>query len=72
MGERRQQKAGSVTPCVSPFLHPCFADSKVVVIDFGLAFTSTVVEDKAVDLYVLEVGLQWMHWDGYSVPSLQL
>lgn len=25
-----------------------------VLIDFGLAFTSTLVEDKAVDLYVLE------------------
>lgn len=26
----------------------------LVVIDFGLSYTSTVVEDKAVDLYVLE------------------
>ena len=25
-----------------------------VLIDFGLAYTSTLVEDKAVDLYVLE------------------
>ena len=27
---------------------------KKVLIDFGLAFQSTLVEDKAVDLYVLE------------------
>jgi TP53 regulating kinase-like protein len=29
-------------------------DSQVVLIDFGLSSISTVVEDKAVDLYVLE------------------
>ncbi len=29
-------------------------DSKIVIIDFGLAMTQPSVEDKAVDLYVLE------------------
>mmetsp|Transcript_11545 Transcript_11545/g.36508 ORF Transcript_11545/g.36508 Transcript_11545/m.36508 type:complete len:229 (-) Transcript_11545:1382-2068(-) len=30
------------------------ADKRVVMIDFGLSFNSTIPEDKAVDLYVLE------------------
>jgi len=32
-----------------------------VLIDFGLSFTSTIPEDKAVDLYVLERALISMH-----------
>ena len=32
-----------------------------VLIDFGLSFTSTLPEDKAVDLYVLERALLSMH-----------
>lgn len=32
-----------------------------VLIDFGLSFTSTLPEDKAVDLYVLERALVSMH-----------
>uniref|UniRef100_A0A0D6QWA4 non-specific serine/threonine protein kinase n=1 Tax=Araucaria cunninghamii TaxID=56994 RepID=A0A0D6QWA4_ARACU len=37
-------------------------DSKqLVLIDFGLSFTSTLPEDKAVDLYVLERALLSMH-----------
>ncbi|KAL8029066.1 hypothetical protein ABFX02_14G204600 [Erythranthe guttata] len=35
--------------------------SKLVLIDFGLSFTSTLPEDKAVDLYVLERALLSMH-----------
>jgi len=34
-----------------------------VVIDFGLAFNSTVPEDKAVDLYVLERAFTSAHSD---------
>ncbi|CAN0898503.1 EKC/KEOPS complex subunit bud32 [Linum grandiflorum] len=35
--------------------------NRLVVIDFGLSFTSTLPEDKAVDLYVLERALLSMH-----------
>ncbi|KAL7126636.1 hypothetical protein ABFS83_14G201500 [Erythranthe nasuta] len=35
--------------------------NKLVLIDFGLSFTSTLPEDKAVDLYVLERALLSMH-----------
>ncbi|CAA3028436.1 TP53-regulating kinase [Olea europaea var. sylvestris] len=35
--------------------------NQLVVIDFGLSFTSTLPEDKAVDLYVLERALLSMH-----------
>lgn len=34
-----------------------------VLIDFGLAYTSTLVEDKAVDLYVLERAFSSTHPD---------
>ncbi|PRQ26054.1 uncharacterized protein LOC133738332 [Rosa rugosa] len=37
------------------------ATNQVVVIDFGLSSTSTLPEDKAVDLYVLERALLSMH-----------
>lgn len=37
------------------------ATNQLVVIDFGLSFTSTLPEDKAVDLYVLERALLSMH-----------
>ena len=30
------------------------ADNKAVLIDFGLSMISTMIDDKAVDLYVLE------------------
>ncbi|OVA05417.1 Protein kinase domain [Macleaya cordata] len=36
-------------------------NSQLVLIDFGLSFTSTLPEDKAVDLYVLERALLSMH-----------
>nr|GEV98928.1 TP53-regulating kinase [Tanacetum cinerariifolium] len=36
-------------------------DGKLVLIDFGLSFVSTLPEDKAVDLYVLERALLSMH-----------
>lgn len=35
--------------------------NELVLIDFGLSFTSTIPEDKAVDLYVLERALLSMH-----------
>ncbi|XP_042513876.1 EKC/KEOPS complex subunit bud32 [Macadamia integrifolia] len=35
--------------------------NELVLIDFGLSFTSTLPEDKAVDLYVLERALLSMH-----------
>ena len=36
-------------------------DDKLVVIDFGLSFNSTLFEDKGVDLYVLERALSSAH-----------
>ncbi|GJM84586.1 hypothetical protein PR202_ga00269 [Eleusine coracana subsp. coracana] len=36
-------------------------NNQLVLIDFGLSFTSTIPEDKAVDLYVLERALISMH-----------
>ncbi|XP_057457549.1 uncharacterized protein LOC130748352 isoform X3 [Lotus japonicus] len=35
--------------------------NQLVLIDFGLSFTSTLPEDKAVDLYVLERAILSMH-----------
>jgi TP53 regulating kinase-like protein len=35
--------------------------SELVMIDFGLASTSSMVEDKAVDLYVLERAIKSTH-----------
>ncbi|XP_073145193.1 uncharacterized protein [Henckelia pumila] len=37
------------------------SSNQLVLIDFGLSFTSTLPEDKAVDLYVLERALLAMH-----------
>lgn len=39
------------------------SSSLQVLIDFGLSFTSTLVEDKAVDLYVLERAFASTHPD---------
>lgn len=39
------------------------SDAAVVFIDFGLAYFSTVPEDKGVDLYVLERALSSTHAD---------
>ncbi|KZV97157.1 hypothetical protein EXIGLDRAFT_833137 [Exidia glandulosa HHB12029] len=39
------------------------APAQLVLIDFGLAFNSTLVEDKAVDLYVLERAFASTHPD---------
>lgn len=36
-------------------------DSALVLIDFGLAYTTTLAEDKAVDLYVLERAITSAH-----------
>lgn len=40
-----------------------------MLIDFGLGFTSTLPEDKAVDLYVLERALLSMHSSCGNVVS---
>lgn len=42
-----------------------------VLIDFGLSFTSTLPEDKAVDLYVLERALISMHSSCGNVVRLR-
>lgn len=36
-------------------------DGELVLIDFGLAYTTTLAEDKAVDLYVLERAISSAH-----------
>ncbi|MBA0619664.1 hypothetical protein Godav_005480, partial [Gossypium davidsonii] len=46
--------------------------NKLVLIDFGLSFTSTLPEDKAVDLYVLERALISMHSSCGNVMDLIL
>ncbi|GMI69348.1 hypothetical protein like AT5G26110 [Hibiscus trionum] len=46
--------------------------NKLVLIDFGLSFTSTLPEDKAVDLYVLERALVSMHSSCGNVMDLIL
>ncbi|CAM6094781.1 unnamed protein product [Calypogeia fissa] len=49
------------------------ADSnKLVMIDFGLAFTSSLPEDKAVDLYVLERALIALHSSNGDIIKLVL
>ncbi|ONM34557.1 MMS19 nucleotide excision repair protein-like protein [Zea mays] len=46
----------------STFPHPkIYHVRRKVLIDFGMSFTSTIPEDKAVDLYVLERALISMH-----------
>lgn len=42
------------------------------MIDFGLAFTSTLPEDKAVDLYVLERALTALHSSNGDIVSSSL
>ena len=37
------------------------ADRQVVIIDFGLGATQSIIEDKAVDLYVLERAMLSTH-----------
>ncbi|KAL3518850.1 hypothetical protein ACH5RR_021439, partial [Cinchona calisaya] len=46
--------------------------NQLVLIDFGLSFTSTFPEDKAVDLYVLERALLSMHSSCGNVMDLIL
>ncbi|CAI5521779.1 unnamed protein product [Closterium sp. Naga37s-1] len=45
---------------------------RVVVIDFGLSFNSTIAEDKAVDLYVLERALISLHSSNGDIMSAVL
>ena len=44
-------------------------DFRLVLIDFGLSFNSTVPEDKAVDLYVLERALLSLHSNSGPIVS---
>jgi len=41
-------------------------DNKVHLIDFGLSFFSTKVEDKAVDLHVLDHAMESTHYEVYK------
>jgi len=43
-----------------------YADNKVYFIDFGLSFTSTKTEDKAVDLHLLRQALESRHNEIYE------
>jgi len=58
---------GDLTTSNMMIRHPFAAKSpssmKLVLIDFGLAYVSTLVEDKAVDLYVLERAFGSTHPD---------
>lgn len=45
------------------------ASPSVVLIDFGLSYVSTLVEDKAVDLYVLERALSSTHPEAEDTPK---
>jgi len=42
-------------------------NGSLVMIDFGLSYISTLVEDKAVDLYVLERAFSSLHPDSESM-----
>ncbi|KAI0781668.1 kinase-like domain-containing protein [Irpex lacteus] len=55
---------GDLTTSNMMLRHPTSSPSKkaeLVLIDFGLAYVSTLVEDKAVDLYVLERAFSSTH-----------
>ena len=45
-------------------------DETLFLIDFGLSFTSHMLEDKAVDLYVLERAILSAHPNASSIVSL--
>jgi tRNA A-37 threonylcarbamoyl transferase component Bud32 len=52
-----------VNLCVYSYFHSCvlYYNASQLLIDFGLAYNSTLVEDKAVDLYVLERAFSSTH-----------
>ncbi|KAH8105359.1 kinase-like domain-containing protein [Cristinia sonorae] len=52
---------GDLTTSNMMLYHPRTGRTELVLIDFGLAYTSTLVEDKAVDLYVLERAFSSTH-----------
>ncbi|KIY48739.1 hypothetical protein FISHEDRAFT_65624 [Fistulina hepatica ATCC 64428] len=54
---------GDLTTSNMMLRHVGSAGSPLVLIDFGLAYTSSLVEDKAVDLYVLERAFASTHPD---------
>ena len=56
-GERKEEKLRSGQ------------DFRLVLIDFGLSFNSTIPEDKAVDLYVLERALLSLHSNSGPIVS---
>ena len=41
-------------------------DTKVYIIDFGLGFISTKIEDKAVDLHLIKQALEAKHWENWE------
>ena len=41
-------------------------DDKVYIIDFGLGFISSKVEDKAVDLHLIKQALEAKHWQNWE------
>lgn len=43
-----------------------FSYEKIFVIDFGLGFISTKIEDKAVDLHLIKQALEAKHWQNWS------
>lgn len=55
---RSRQSGTSLAPNVQPWRTKCVLQ---VLIDFGLAYTSSLAEDKAVDLYVLERAFSSTH-----------
>jgi TP53 regulating kinase and related kinases len=41
-------------------------EKKVYIIDFGLGFISTRIEDRAVDIYLIKQALEAKHWKNYK------
>ncbi len=53
-------KCAQSTPISSP------TQPKVFLIDFGLGFISTRIEDKAVDLHLIKQALEAKHWENHN------
>ena len=49
--------------CAGLYIETCLSIFLQILVDFGLAYHSTLVEDKAVDLYVLERAFASTHPD---------
>ncbi|TCD71077.1 serine/threonine-protein kinase bud32 [Steccherinum ochraceum] len=63
---------GDLTTSNMMLYHPRSGRTDLVLIDFGLAYTSTLVEDKAVDLYVLERAFSSTHPASEDLVTLVL